>query len=207
LNEIKIQGFQRKVGTHVLQVSGHLKLQDRIALLGANGSGKTSFLRWIAGLDQGQGQIFFGEREVSLWKPADRQIGMVFQEIVLFPTLNVMHNCVYGLKIRAISQTQWLKELKPWVEAFGLEKKLSLFPHELSGGEQQRVAIIRACIWKPQLLLLDEAFHAMDVDWKQKVWDYLIEFQRNWPLPILFVTHRDEEVSCFATGKWTILPD
>ena len=127
-------------------------------------AGKSTLLNLIAGLDGLQsGEIFIGGEEMSnvhrIVAPGVERVGMVFQDIALFPHLNVFKNVAYGINGSKDEKRSRVEEMLKLVELSGSEKKM---PHELSGGEQQRIAIARALAPAPRLLLLDEPFNSLD---------------------------------------------
>lgn len=195
-----------------LQQAGPIPLDVRLrcapgellALVGPSGSGKTSVLRAIAGLLRvAQGCITLG---ASVWfdtrtgidRPAEqRPVGMVFQHYALFPHLSARENVRLAVPQRhspvaslAIAE-QWLRDLQ-------LDGLAARKPHELSGGQRQRVALARALAREPAVLLLDEAFSAVDQPTRQALYDELIRVRERHPLPIVMVTHDLREARLLA---------
>lgn len=160
-----------------------------LAIYGASGSGKSTLLRQIAGLERTtRGQIIYQD---NIWqsdkifvRPEKRKIGMVFQEPYLFPHLNVEDNLLFADKKVEIAQfEQIIRDLE-------LEKLLQRMPNKLSGGEKQKVALARALLTKPQLLLLDEPFAAID----QATSLFLIDYLQQLDIPQILVSHSSHEV-------------
>ena len=136
-------------------------------LLGPSGCGKTSLLRCIAGFEElNYGEVWI--KGVIASKPnhhlpvEQRNIGMVFQDYVLFPHMSVTENIIFGLKDQRVARTK--ERLDELIELFALEKHTSKYPHQLSGGQQQRVALARAMAPRPGILLLDEPFASLDIE-------------------------------------------
>ena len=134
-------------------VSLNLRPHELLSILGPSGCGKSTLLNLIAGLDEPQaGEIFIGGEEMSnvhrIVAPELRRVGMVFQDIALFPHLNVFKNVAYGINGSKDEKRSRVEEMLKLVELSGSEKKM---PHELSGGEQQRIAIARALAPAPRL--------------------------------------------------------
>lgn len=174
------------------------------ALTGANGSGKSTLLRLIAGLDtpdEGRivvsGRTFF-DKGVSI-PPQLRRIGYLFQDPVLFPWLTVDANIRFALgraeKGRRAVKNVWLTEL---CEEAGIENLLDRYPKNLSGGEAQRVALVRALALRPEMLLLDEPFSAVDMELRPSLRKFISKIQRSWEIPVLMVTHDLAEVHTMA---------
>ncbi len=171
-------------------------------LSGPSGSGKTTILSAIAGLRAPQrGKIRLGE--VALFDssngtnlpPDARRIGYVFQDPLLFPHLRVRENLLYGRRRRRDAQ---LIEFDRVVEVLELSALLARLPHTLSGGEKRRVALGRALLSGPRLLLLDEPLTALDEDLKGRILDYIELAMREWNLPTLYVTHDAGELQRMA---------
>jgi molybdate transport system ATP-binding protein len=173
------------------------------ALFGPSGSGKTSTLYLIAGLLTPQaGTIAFGQRTwldtargVNL-SPENRHVGLVFQDHVLFPHLNVEQNLAYGQRRRR-GQPSSIEPRKV-IEILELGELLRRSPRHLSGGEKQRVALGRALLSGPQLLLMDEPVAALDAALKDRVLSYLQRVIDEWHLPMVYVSHSAAEVQRLA---------
>ncbi|WP_434589092.1 molybdenum ABC transporter ATP-binding protein [Pseudomonas sp. R4-83] len=186
-----------------LDVDLHVPGRGVTALYGPSGSGKTSCLRCIAGLERaGQG---FVEVNGEVWQdsengifvpPHKRAIGYVFQEASLFAHLSVMANLQFGLKRIAKSQRQ--VDLSQATELLGIEHLLERHPEHLSGGERQRVGIARALLTSPKLLLMDEPLAALDSQRKNEIVPYLQRLHDELDIPVLYVSHAQDEVARLA---------
>lgn len=175
---------------------------ELLALLGPSGSGKTSLLRAIAGfLPLTAGEIRFDGVRVNELPVEERQLGMVFQEHRLFPALTVYRNlevCLTGTvtaRVTAAEAAARIAELLPALGLTGLEAR---FPAELSGGQQRRVALARALLVRPQLLLLDEPFTGLDALLRRELTELLRREQRSRGLTTVFVTHEEEDAARIA---------
>lgn len=173
-------------------------------LLGPNGAGKSSLLRLLAGLNQpASGQIQLGERclydaekRIDL-PPEQRQIGMVFQDLALFPHLDVIGNIGFGLKMRRVSSSARQKRVQQLLEKLTIEHLAKRNVTTLSGGERQKVALARTLATDPQLLLLDEPTAALDPAARGEIRHWLQMVLTKLNIPTLLVTHEAEEVAYF----------
>ena len=168
------------------------------AVCGKSGAGKSTLLRAIAGLEHAQGQVRIGSHiwqdEDTFVPVEDRRLGYVFQEATLFEHLNVRGNLEYGMRRRGVSRSIFDRT----VQLLKLEKLLHRRAHQLSGGEQQRVAIGRALLSDPQLLLMDEPLSSLDIEHKLELLSYLEVLQTTLKLPMLYVSHSPDEVARLA---------
>ena len=175
---------------------------DIFALLGDSGSGKSSALRFIAGLENAKnGSVMLDGASLSLngahsVKPELRKIGMVFQDYALFPHMTVFQNISFGIdylsKNEKIERVQTLLEL---ISLQGIEKK---YPHQLSGGEQQRVSLARSLATSPKLLLLDEPFSSLDKSHRDQLVQEVRVILKNAGVTSILVTHDESEAEAFA---------
>jgi molybdate transport system ATP-binding protein len=171
------------------------------ALFGASGSGKTTLLRCIAGLERATGTLHVNGdtwQDETIFEPVHkRPLGYVFQEASLFPHLSVRANLEYGLKRIPLSERK--VPLEQVVEWLGLERLIERGdPARLSGGERQRVAIGRALLTSPRILLMDEPLSALDTNSKQEILPYLERLHRDLKIPVLYVSHAMDEVARLA---------
>ncbi|WP_192878966.1 molybdenum ABC transporter ATP-binding protein [Ephemeroptericola cinctiostellae] len=193
--------LQLKRHTCDLDVDLTLPIQGITALFGPSGSGKTTLLRGLAGLDRvKQGHIRVGE---SIWQNEQifvpthcRALGYVFQENSLFPHLSVKHNLEYGLKRCPKERQQYsFEQVVAWL---GLSDLLKRQPHELSGGQRQKVAIGRAILTSPELLLMDEPLSNLDQGSKNEILPYLKRINVEANIPMIYVSHALSEVLYLA---------
>jgi molybdate transport system ATP-binding protein len=185
-------------------LNADLELPDRgfSVIFGESGSGKTSLLRCIAGLERGQGHISvpnstWQEDTQGTWVPTwKRPLGYVFQEASLFPHLSVRANLNYGAKRTRTATAQ--AALEAATSLLGIGALLDRDPASLSGGERQRVAIARALATDPKLLLLDEPLASLDMNRKEEVLPWLAQLQERLEIPVLYVTHSMQELTRLA---------
>lgn len=201
-DDLKLVSLRKKVGDFVLEADFTVKGGERAALVGRSGIGKTTLLRLIVGLETPeQGQIFLGTSEITPMPARERQIGMIFQESSLFPELSVLENAEFGLKVRGRPRDERRAQVLEWLDRVGMKKDADREVTHLSGGEIQRVAFVRALIWKPRALLLDEPFSALDQGLRHVLRQNLMDLHRLWPVPIVLVSHNLEDVEFFSTRR------
>jgi iron(III) transport system ATP-binding protein len=193
------RGLVRRYGPVVAVDHADLSVPrgELVALLGPSGCGKTTSLRLIAGLDRGEGTISIdgvlvsgGARPVP---PESRGVGLVFQDSVLFPHLDVGSNVAYGLK-GPDRDAATLRML----ELLGIAHLARRMPHEISGGEQQRAALARTLATQPSLVLLDEPFAHLDASLRERVRDEMLAALRRTGTSALLVTHDQSEALAIA---------
>ena len=175
---------------------------DIFALLGDSGSGKSSALRFIAGLENAKnGSVVLDGANLSLngahsVKPELREIGMVFQDYALFPHMTVFKNISFSIDhLSKKSKTEKVTSLLELINLNGIEKK---YPHQLSGGEQQRVSLARALANSPKLLLLDEPFSSLDKSHRDELVKDVRSILKNQLVTSILVTHDEAEAMAFA---------
>ncbi|EKK3975050.1 molybdenum ABC transporter ATP-binding protein ModC [Cronobacter sakazakii] len=187
--------FTQVLGKHRLTVNETLPGSGITAVFGVSGAGKTSLINAISGLTRPQhGRIVLNDRVLSdtetntFLPPEKRRVGYVFQDARLFPHYKVRGNLKYGMAKEMASQFDKL------VTLLGIEPLLDRLPGTLSGGEKQRVAIGRALLTAPELLLLDEPLASLDVPRKRELLPYLQRLAREINIPMLYVSHSLEEI-------------
>lgn len=167
-----------------------------ICLLGPSGCGKTTLLRMIAGLDKPTSGEVVANGEVVKKPSGDRSV--IFQQYSLFPWLTVLDNVMFGLNISGGSKEENLKAAERYLERVGLIDFKDSYPHELSGGMKQRVAIIRSLLNHAPILLMDEPFSALDMQNRHKLQEQLIGVWKRFENTIVFVTHDVDEAIYLA---------
>tara|TARA_R110001583_G_scaffold152323_1_gene304120 strand:- start:103 stop:1194 length:1092 start_codon:yes stop_codon:yes gene_type:complete len=192
--------FRTQLEQFCLDVELRLPAQGVTALFGRSGSGKTTLLRCLAGLQRADsGRLIVGgqiwQNSCRFVPPHRRPIGYVFQEASLLPHLSVKQNLCFGL-VRAVKPARI--DYQQVVELLAIGPLLERMPDKLSGGERQRVAIGRALLSQPQLLLMDEPLSALDTEGKQQILPYLQRLARTLAIPTVYVSHSLDEVCRLA---------
>ena len=175
-----------------------LEIADKefVAVVGPSGCGKTTLLRMAAGLDfPTGGAVRVGDHEVSGPGP-DRAV--VFQQFALFPWKTVRENIGFGLKCRGTAVAERARHVDRFIGMMGLTGHEDAYPHQLSGGMQQRVAIARSYVLEPDVLLMDEPFGALDAQTRIVMQEELVRLSRVNPRTVLFITHAVEEAVYLA---------
>jgi len=188
--------LKKSFGDHVVLkgVSFDVKSGDFLSLLGPSGCGKTTILRIICGLETAdEGEVLVDGADVTKVRPEKRNIGLVFQNYALFPSMNVAKNVGYGLKMHKVPQPEIDERVNEALELVKLGGYNSRRVTQLSGGEQQRVALARALVTKPNILLLDEPLSALDRKVRAEMQYEIRNLQRQIGTTTVFVTHDQEE--------------
>ena len=176
-----------------------IKAGELIALLGPSGCGKTTLLRIIAGfIMQSEGHVLIGENMVDELPPNRREVGIVFQNYALFPHMTIADNIAYGLAARGMPKAEQDARVTEMLALIKLDHIADRFPKQLSGGQQQRVALARALAVKPNILLLDEPFAALDKNLRLDMQIEIKRIQRLAGTTTVLVTHDQEEALSMA---------
>ena len=190
--KVSLRNIAKRFGSAQLFDGFNLDVADGelLCLLGPSGSGKTTLMRMIAGLEElDDGDIFVGDREISRLSPRDRHIGMMFQGYALYPHLTVRKNLAYPLQVRRVPGDEADRRVVEVARLLGVEKLLDRYVQQISGGEQQRVAIGRAIVQKPNLYLLDEPISNLDASLRETVRTEVRRLQRQFGATMIMVTH------------------
>ena len=197
--DVKLAGLRKVYGDFVAVHNLDLVIPQGsfFALLGPSGCGKTTTLRMIAGLDEPtSGQVFIGNTDITYTKPYQRPINTVFQNYALFPHMDIFENVAFGLRQRGVKNVdQAVNEVLELVQLSHLAKRK---PGQMSGGQQQRIALARAIVNRPQVLLLDEPLGALDLKLRRQMQLELKRIQLEVGLTFVHVTHDQEEAMTMA---------
>jgi iron(III) transport system ATP-binding protein len=175
-----------------------------LVILGPSGCGKTTLLRLIAGLDvPDAGEIWLNGVQVaspgrSLLAPHRRGIGFVFQDLALWPHLTVYRSLQFVLDSQRVPRSEKDSRIRAVLKLLRIDGFTDRYPHELSGGEQQRAALARALVGNPRLLLLDEPLSSLDPDLRSAMRNELARLQRNLAVTTLYVTHDRDDAAVLA---------
>jgi ABC-type Fe3+/spermidine/putrescine transport system ATPase subunit len=208
---VRLDGLRKTQGGRALfrDVTLDVAAGDSVALIGPSGIGKTTLLRIVAGLERPDaGDVWIAGRHATqgnsiLVPPRQRGIGFVFQDLALWPHMTVAQSLTFVLRsatpgTRGIEHQRMVKEMLGLVRIGGLGDR---YPHQLSGGEQQRAAFARALVYRPPLLLLDEPFSSLDIDLRQDMRATLRELRANLGFATVFVTHDRGEANAVAIRR------
>jgi len=189
----------KNVSKHICQAV-NLEIADRelLVLLGPNGAGKTTLVNIIAGLIDYNGTVLFDGMPVDKLPANKRGIGYLFQDLALFPHLDVATNIAYGLKVRKQPREQVETRVNELLEMVKIKHLSARYPKYLSGGEKQRVALARALALAPRVLLMDEPLSSLDVQTAKRLRTELKQLQRKLGITMIYVTHDLQETEEMA---------
>jgi|TARA_B100001964_G_C14230830_1_gene599938 ABC-type Fe3+/spermidine/putrescine transport system ATPase subunit len=190
--QVEIAKLNKRFGDLDVLVNCSLTVKEGelVTLLGPSGCGKTTLLRCLAGFDlPDSGTVFVGNEDITQAPPNKRNVGLVFQSYALFPHLTVANNVGYGLTVRRVPREKRRNLVDETLALVGLQELEHRYPAQLSGGQQQRVALARALILQPKILLLDEAFNALDAKLRISMQIELRKLVKKVGITTICVTH------------------
>ena len=193
---ILISDVSKRYGSFVAldRVSLEVPSGSLLALLGPSGSGKTTLLRIIAGLEVADaGSVRHQDEDITNYSARDRKVGFVFQHYALFRHMTIGANIGYGLRVRGVKKPEIERRVEELLKLIRLDGLGSRYPSQLSGGQRQRVALARALAARPNVLLLDEPFGALDAKVRQELRQWLRRLHEEIQVTSVFVTHDQEE--------------
>jgi spermidine/putrescine transport system ATP-binding protein len=191
---------KRFASTDVLKnISLNIDSGEFLTLLGESGSGKTTLLRLIAGFEQpSAGEIWMTGERLDTLPPYKRRVNTVFQNYALFPHLSARDNVAYGLRVKSMPSGEITGRVDEALRMVKMQDFAGSRPSKLSGGQQQRIALARALVNRPLLLLLDEPLSALDANLRKQMQSELKSLQREIGITFLFVTHDQEEAMALS---------
>jgi ABC-type Fe3+/spermidine/putrescine transport system ATPase subunit len=203
---LDLRGVTKRRGNRAVVevVSLVVRTGESVIIVGPSGSGKTTLLRIVAGLDTpDEGEVWLEGRRVSASRrivvPAyERRIGFVFQDLALWPHMTIGQHLDFVLKACGVPAPERLARARDALTRARIGEMANRYPHQLSGGEQQRAAIARAIVTRPRLLLLDEPLSNLDPELRSDLRDELARIRRELDLTVLHVTHDREEAAELA---------
>jgi NitT/TauT family transport system ATP-binding protein len=198
----KVFSSRQKETVALRHISFRTHRREFLCVIGPSGCGKSTLVRILAGLeDKTSGDVLLNGKPVV---GPGRDRGMVFQSYTLFPWLTVKKNVMFGLEVNDHAKSEAEREALQWLQIVGLEKFSDAYPHQLSGGMKQRVAIVRALANRPSILLMDEPFGALDAQTRCRMQAHLLEIWRKIDITIVFITH-DLEEAIFLADRILVL--
>lgn len=198
---LKISNVSKVFDKNVALNNVNLEIQagEFVCLLGPSGCGKSTLLRLIAGLDRpSSGQIYIGKRDVTNLPPVRRNFGIMFQSYALFPNLTAFENVAYGLRNKKMKNKDIEERVNRLFDMIKLSHAKHRLPSQMSGGEQQRIALARALATEPDFLLLDEPLSALDAKVRISLRKEICNIQKELKLTTIMVTHDQDEALTMA---------
>ncbi|WP_341520819.1 ABC transporter ATP-binding protein [Pseudomonas sp. G.S.17] len=193
---VSVENLQKTYGSTAVfsDINCTIERGEFVTLLGPSGCGKSTLLRCIAGLTSvNKGQILLDGVDLVPVTPQKRNIGMVFQSYALFPNMTVEQNVAFGLRMQKVNADDTHKRVAEVLKLVELTELANRYPHQMSGGQCQRVALARSLVTRPRLLLLDEPLSALDARIRKHLREQIRAIQRELGLTTIFVTHDQEE--------------
>lgn len=193
---VKVKEVTKKYGDFVALQPTTIDIENGefFTILGPSGSGKTTLLKTISGFEiPTSGQVFIGDKDVTVAPPHKRNIGMVFQNYALFPHMTVFDNVAFPLKMRKLDKKTIEAKVNEMLDLVHLSNFKKRFPSQLSGGQRQRVALARALVFDPPVLLLDEPLGALDKQLRIQMQLEIKRIQESLNITTISVTHDQEE--------------
>lgn len=205
--EVRDQGNRKanKIFTAIEEMSFNIREGEFLTIVGPSGCGKSTLLELLAGLTlPTKGRILIDGGEIN-GPGLDR--GIVFQQYALFPWKTARGNIEFGLEAKGVSKSQWKEQADYYLQLVGLKKFSEHYPHELSGGMKQRIAIARSLAFNPDVLLMDEPFAALDAQTRESLQAELLHIWEKTKKTIIFITHSIDEAVCLGERIVVLSPN
>jgi ABC-type Fe3+/spermidine/putrescine transport system ATPase subunit len=189
----------------IREMSLDIEKGERVVILGPSGCGKTTLLRLIAGfISPDKGKLTIDGKAVAdngkcIIEPEGRQVGMVFQDLALWPHMTSYKNIEFGLKAKRVPRAEIRERIDAILEKVQMVEFKNAYPGELSGGEQQRIALARALVTHPKILLMDEPLSSLDTDLRHVLMKEILRLQEELAITMIYVTHDRGEAFSLAT--------
>ncbi len=209
MTSIVLDDVKKEFGDVTAVDDVNLEIEDGefVSIVGPSGCGKTTTLRLIAGLEQlTSGRIYFGDDDVSNVPAKSRGIGMVFQNLALYPHMTVRENMKFGLNVSNVDPDKQEERVTKVAKMLDISELLDREPSELSGGQQQRVAIGRTMVLEPNVFLLDEPLASLDAKLRVEIREELQELQKETGVTTIYVTH-DQEQAMTMSDRVVVIDD
>lgn len=206
---IAFKDLVKKYGevTIIKDISFDVKPGEFFTLLGPSGCGKTTLLRMIAGFNSIEGgTIGFNDKVINDMPPGKRNIGMVFQNYAIFPHLSVRDNVAFGLKNRKVNSNEIDRKVNSILKTVKMDEYMDRMPERLSGGQQQRIALARAIVIEPDVLLMDEPLSNLDAKLRVDMRNSIKEIQNSIGITTVYVTH-DQEEAMAVSDRIAVMKD
>jgi iron(III) transport system ATP-binding protein len=207
MSYIEVDRVSKTLGERAVidELSLHIERAERLVLFGPSGCGKTTVLRLLAGLeipDKGAIRINGGvvaDAGKNVVVPEERDLGMVFQDLALWPHMTVLKNLMFGLNARKVPKHEAGERVRELLDRLGLKSRMQAKPNQLSGGEQQRIALARTLVLRPSILLMDEPLSSLDDERKRMIATDLLTIQKQFAFTLVYVTHDPAEADMLGS--------
>lgn len=202
MSYIKIENVVKKFGEKsvIKGISLEFEKGEFISFLGSSGCGKTTMLRMIAGFEEPtsghieiDGKVLYSDKNKIMLPPGKRNLGMVFQSYAVWPHMNLFDNVAYPLKIQKVEKEEIHRRTMEMLDVVGLSGREKEYPWAFSGGQQQRIALARALVMQPSVLLLDEPLSNLDAHLRDKMKEEIRNIQKRMNITVIYVTHDQSE--------------
>ncbi|GAA0779819.1 hypothetical protein GCM10008908_39120 [Clostridium subterminale] len=203
MSKLELKNIYFSIGNKEILKNINLTIEDGefFSILGPSGAGKTTIFKTITGaILPNKGELIVDGEIINYLPMEKRNVVMVHQGNQLFPHMTVRENVEFGLKMRKFPRKYIEDKVKFLVEFFNMSEHMKKYPHQLSGGQQQLIALMRALAIDPKVLLLDEPFTGLDNNLKHYIKDYLMKIQKQFRITIIMITHEKEDAFSMSSS-------